>query len=55
MIKLTSERAYEDLREVADALVTKAQVGGIHQGEALEIVAKAAQLLIDDLKARPVE
>lgn len=52
MVQLTPEAAYEDLQEVVEALVTKAQAGGASEGEALQIVADALLRLLGNTRAR---
>ncbi len=52
MIEMTPQKTFEELQEIAASLVTKTQVSGVSRKEALEIVAKGCQLLVDNLKGR---
>lgn len=49
---MTVESAIEELREVAELLVMKAQTGGATREEALYLIARASELITVNLRDR---
>lgn len=52
MIKMTVEAAFEDLNEIAQTLVTKAEAAGADRAEAIAVVAQASVRLANRLKSQ---